>query len=339
MEQPLIRRNVSLQQYNTFGVVVTAAYFATIHTSDDLYALYDTGATAEHTLLIVGKGSNILFTQDFHGLVLHNRIEGIRMIEKTGDEVILETGSGVEWDRFVGYCADHRYYDTENLSLIPGTTGAAAVQNIGAYGAEAADIILSVTGIDLHTGKKKTFPNKDCRFGYRHSLFKTPALRSFFITSVRFRLSLQPRMNLSYPQLARATEHISHPDLLDVREAVMRIRRSKLPDPAQTGNAGSFFKNPVVSKEKRETLLADYPDMPWHALPGDRFKIPAAWLIEQCGWKGKQTGPCATWHGQPLVIVNLGDATGKELLDFSRAIQKSVYKRFAVLLEPEVLIL
>lgn len=325
--------------YNTFGVDVTAEYFATVHAPGDLYALKDAGATAEHAPLIIGKGSNILFTGNVHGLVLHNRIEGIRLIEKTGDAVILETGSGVEWDRFAGYCAGHRYYGAENLSLIPGTAGAAAVQNIGAYGAEAADIILSVTGVDLHTGEKRSFANRDCRFGYRYSLFKMPAFRSFFITSIRFRLSLHPRLNLSYPQLAEETEHIPHPDILDVREAVMRIRRIKLPDPGQTGNAGSFFKNPVVSKEKRDKLLVDYPDMPWHALPGEGFKIPAAWMIEKCGWKGKQSGPCATWSRQPLVIVNLGQANGKEILAFSRAIQKSVYERFAVLLEPEVLIL
>ncbi len=339
MTPAAIQKNISLLRYNTFRVDVKADYFAAIHSREELQALADEGISRKAPVLILGGGSNILFTKDFPGLVLHNRISGISKIEETEDEVILEAGAGTEWDHFAEYCTEHHYHGVENLSLIPGTVGAAAVQNIGAYGAEAGETILEVKGTYLLRGEEKTFDNASCRFGYRNSIFKSPALRSFFITSVRFRLSKHPRLHLTYPPLAEAMKQIPHPSLRDVRQAVIGIRRSKLPDPADTGNAGSFFKNPVISKERWQQLAKDYPQMPHYELQDGRVKIPAAWLIEQCGWKEKQSGSCAVWHRQPLVIVNTGKARGREILAFSQEIQESVKRKFGILPEPEVLIL
>ncbi len=330
----LFKENISLRPYNTFHIDVSAKRFVTIRTLEDIQGIIKKGHILRRTL-VIGGGSNILFTQDYPGLVVYNRIGGITLFKEEGDKVILDVGSGVTWDRFVQYCVDHGYYGAENLSYIPGTVGAAPIQNIGAYGAQVSDIILSITGVDFRTGTKRIFLREDCDFGYRRSIFQL-APDTYLNTSVRFRLSTQPTLNTSYPALANELKKIKNPGPEDVRNAVIRIRRRKLPDPEQRGNAGSFFKNPFVEHSLWESLIKEFPEMPYHKYEDDKFKIPAAWLIEQCGWKGKQRGQCATWPSQPLVIVNLGKATGEEILDFARDIQKSVKKRFNILLAPEV---
>ncbi len=334
-----VKEKISLQEYNTFHVPVTARFLVTVDSAEDSKQLISHPFLNTEPRFILGGGSNILFTQNFPGIVLLNRIEGIRKRKETNNEVVIEAGSGMQWDDLVKYCVDNSYYGAENLSLIPGTVGAAAVQNIGAYGADASGIIDSITGIDLSLGKEQHLRNHDCRFGYRTSIFKTSLANFFFITSVKFRLSKIPEINLSFPQLAKEAKKLHHPDIHTIRNLVIRIRRNKLPDPDKTGNAGSFFKNPILTMEQWEKISNTYPAIPHYPMPEKQVKIPAAWLIEQCGWKGKQSGRCGTWPQQPLVIINIDNASGKEILSFSKQIQESVKKKFDIFMEPEVLIM
>lgn len=335
----IIQEYVSLQPVNTFGVAAVARAFTVIDDVGRLREIIREPLFGRLPHLIVGEGSNILFTCDYPGLVLHSRIKGIAVVEENDRTVIVRAGSGEKWDDFVRYCVDNKYYGAENLSLIPGTVGAAAVQNIGAYGTEASEVITIVNVFDLETGKKLKLSNNECRFGYRTSIFKTLLKDRMFITSVDFRLLKTPGFNLSYPQLAREAAGLDVTQLKSLRDSVIAIRRRKLPDPDEVSNAGSFFKNPVMPKGVADTLTRLWPEMPRFDLPDGKIKIPAAWLIEQCGWKGKQSGHCGTWKQHALVIVNYGNASGKDILDFSENIRKDVKRRFGITLEREVLVL
>lgn len=289
-------------------------------------------------LLVIGGGSNLLFTQDFDGNVLHPQMSGIEVRRDDDESVLLRCGAGEVWDDVVAYAVEHGYYGMENLSLIPGEVGASAVQNIGAYGAEAKDVIYAIEAIDIATGEGRIFFNDDCAYGYRESKFKSEWKGKYVITYVTYRLSKTFTPHLDYGNLhtVLAEKGIVAPTAADVRQAVIEIRESKLPDVKVEGNAGSFFKNPVVSREKYEALLADYPNMPHYNVDAEHEKIPAGWMIDQCGWKGKTLGRAGVHSKQALVLVNKGGATGSEIVALCEAVRKDVYDKFGVHISPEV---
>jgi UDP-N-acetylmuramate dehydrogenase len=337
LSDALFRTDISLQPYNNFGVEAKARYFAIINDVAQLPPL--AGHLPALPLLILGAGSNILFTRDYPGTVLLNRLGGIHTEWVKQYSAQVTCCAGELWDDIVLFVAEHGWWGAENLSLIPGTVGAAVVQNIGAYGSEISHLVAAVEGIDMTTGRKKTIPGDECRFGYRTSIFKSPEYRSFFITSVTLRFrTWKGQPNLTYPALADLfPERPTHP--LEVRARVMQIRRTKLPPVDLKGNAGSFFKNPVVGKKQMEELQEQYPDIPSHPSGEELFKIPAAWLIEQSGMKGVHEGSCGTWPHQPLVIVNYGRATGAEIDRFAAKVAKTVEEKFDIRLEREVITL
>jgi UDP-N-acetylmuramate dehydrogenase len=286
--------------------------------------------------MILGGGSNLLFTRDYEGLIIHPLITGIQP-DKTIDNVVVVTvGAGVVWDDFVAWAVSNGLGGTENLSLIPGMTGASAVQNIGAYGAEASEIIEAVHTISIESGKREIFTTQECNFGYRQSIFKTDIKGRNLITKISFRLTRDPKPNLLYGNLKTEVEKRGKPSLATTREAVIEIRRSKLPDPAETGNAGSFFKNPVVPESMALKLQQYSPLMPFYPAGEGLIKLAAGWLIEQCGWKSYRQGDAGVHDKQALVLVNHGNATGKEIFKLSEEIRASVNSRFGVSLEREV---
>ncbi len=289
-------------------------------------------------LLVIGGGSNLLFTQDFDGNVLHPQMSGIEMRREDDESVLLRCGAGEVWDDVVAYAVEHGYYGMENLSLIPGEVGASAVQNIGAYGAEAKDVIYAIEAIDIATGEGRIFFNDDCAYGYRESKFKSEWKGKYVITYVTYRLSKTFIPHLDYGNLRTvlAEKGITTPTAAEVRQAVIEIRESKLPDVKVEGNAGSFFKNPVVSREKYEALLTDYPNMPHYNVDEEHEKIPAGWMIDQCGWKGQTLGRAGVHSKQALVLVNKGGATGSEIVALCEAVRKDVYDKFGVHISPEV---
>lgn len=291
-------------------------------------------------VLILGGGSNLLFVSDFDGLVLYPNIPGILPEKEDASHVWVRAGAGVEWDDLVEFTVGKGWGGIENLSLIPGKVGAAPVQNIGAYGQEAADTIVSVSGIDLRNGNEWEINASDCRFAYRNSIFKQELKGKFLVTSVLFKLGKFPQLNLSYEGVARMLDGISEPTVSDVRNVIVDIRRSKLPDPAVIGNAGSFFKNPVVESDLASRLSESHPSMPQYAV-GDvgKVKLSAGWLIDQCGWKGATRGGAGVHEKHALVLVNRGEGTGKEIYDLSEEIRQSVRLRFGVDLEREVLVI
>ena len=290
--------------------------------------------------LHIGAGSNLLFVQDYDGVVLHSKIMGKEVLAETSEELLLRVGAGEPWDDFVAYCVEHGYYGVENLSLIPGEVGASAVQNVGAYGVEAGDCIERVETVEIATGRECVFSHDDCRYAYRSSFFKHEGAHRFAVTHVVFRLRKQFSPILTHAAVSRALEargiSPGEASALQVREAIIQVRRSKLPDPAEVGSAGSFFMNPVVSAEQLAELLLRYPDMPHYSLP-EGAKIPAAWLIEQCGWKGRRMGGAGVHALQPLVLINADHATGNEVVKLAEAIQADVKSKFGVSIVPEVL--
>ena len=290
--------------------------------------------------LHIGAGSNLLFVQDYDGVVLHSKIMGKEVLAETSEELLLRVGAGEPWDDFVAYCVEHGYYGLENLSLIPGEVGASAVQNVGAYGVEAGDCIERVVTVEIATGRDCVFSHDDCRYDYRSSFFKHEGAHRFAVTHVVFRLRKQFAPILTHAAVSRALEAMGispgEASALQVREAIIQVRRSKLPDPAEVGSAGSFFMNPVVSAEQLAELLLRYPDMPHYSLPKGA-KIPAAWLIEQCGWKGRRMGGAGVHDLQPLVLINADHATGEEVVQLAEAIQADVKSKFGVSIVPEVL--
>jgi UDP-N-acetylmuramate dehydrogenase len=333
-----ILENHSLKRYNTFGVDVSARYFCRVKTREDFIYLVQHRFRQTGNILLLGEGSNILLCRDFDGLVVKNEINGIEMIKEDSDHVWVTSLSGTIWQDLVSYCVGRNYGGIENLSLIPGTVGAAPIQNIGAYGVELKDTFVSLEAIDLQTGDVLVFTKDACGFGYRQSVFKGAEKGKYFIYAVTLKLSKHPALNTLYGDiqkvLERKTGHATA-TIRDVSDAVIEIRKSKLPDPQLIGNAGSFFKNPEIEISGAERLKEKYPAMPFYP-SHDRIKIPAAWLIEQCGWKGKRIGNTGNHERQALVIVNYGNATGEEILQHAKNVQRSVNERFGILLEPEV---
>jgi len=328
--------NKDLRAFNTFGISCMAGSFFQFSEEKELVSFIRTGKTEQSDILILGGGSNFLFTRDFPGLVIHPAISGIRVEHLTNDYVIANVGAGVIWDDFVSWAVGHGLGGVENLSYIPGNAGASPVQNIGAYGAEAQDTVISVRCVMLSNGETVELTTGECSFSYRNSIFKNDLKEKAVVTAVRFRLSRNPELNLTYPEVANECELLGGATLDNVRKAVINIRKRKLPDPLETGNAGSFFKNPVVTAEKYIEYQKENPGLPGHHLPDGEVKIPAGWMIEQCGWKGKTVGEAGVHRNQALVLVNLGTAKGSEIADLAREIKKSVLERFGVELEPEV---
>jgi len=335
-----IQENISLKPYNSFGIDVKAKFFVEIFNEDDLAKLFENDLAHKQKLLIVGGGSNILFTQNFDGLVIKMSIKGIESkIEE--DKVLVTAGAGEVWNDFVNYCVAYGFAGVENLSLIPGTVGASPIQNIGAYGVELKDVFESCTAFEIRTGIIKTFAFADCHFGYRESIFKSELRGQYIITSVTFKLATEAEINTSYGAIETELQKrgIIAPNIADVSAAVSHIRVSKLPDPSTIGNAGSFFKNPVIEKHEFADVVAKHPDVVHYPTADDKIKLAAGWLIEQCGWKGKIVGETGTWKNQALVLVNHGNATGTEVFNFSAQIIDSVKSTFGVTLEREVNIL
>ncbi len=332
-----LQKNISLQAHNSFGIEANAKLFVEVKSEDDLKEVYTSAQFEHERKMVIGSGSNILFTQDFDGLIVKNQIGGIELINEDADEVLIRAGSGVHWHEFVLHCIDHGWGGIENLSLIPGTVGAAPVQNIGAYGVELKDVLHSVRAWDLGLNEFVELSRDQCEFGYRSSIFKHQRKGQLVISSVVFRLSKKPVLQRSYGAINEALKAmgIASASIRDISNAVISIRSSKLPDPVQLGNAGSFFKNPVVSKERMEAICsldAHLVSFPF----GEAFKLSAGWLIEAAGWKGHREGNVGCYEKQSLVLVNFGRATGKEILAFSHNIQASVWEKYGVELEPEV---
>lgn len=329
-----IQENIPLQQYNTFHIAATARRFAQVASAEDLRELKD---IKPGPMLVLGGGSNLLLTRDYDGLVLKNNIRGIELFPLAEEEVIVKAGAGENWHELVQYCIGKQLGGLENLSLIPGNTGASPMQNIGAYGVEIKDVFHQLEAYDQLEHCFRIFNHQECEFGYRESVFKRKYRGRFVITSVSFRLSLKPRFNISYGAIGQELERMGVKDLSlrAVSQAVINIRRSKLPDPAVIGNAGSFFKNPVISSEQFQELVSNYPDIPNYPAENGR-KLAAGWLIEQCGWKGVRRGDAGCHDRQALVLVNYGSATGKEIFDLSQEILDSVFQKFGVPLEREV---
>ena len=344
---PTLEENVSLRPYNTFGLDVQARYFARFASADELRALLRRPEVQGREILILGGGSNLLFTQDFNGVVLKNEIMGLEIISEDADThtALLRAGAGESWHGLVEYALGQDLSGLENLSLIPGTVGAAPLQNIGAYGAELRDTFAQLEAVSLATGEFRVFTAAECGFGYRESVFKNVLKNQFVVTAVTMRLHRQARPNVRYGAIADTLAEMGvagEPTPHEVSRAVVHIRRSKLPDPAQVGNAGSFFKNPEIPQAQFDRLRGEYPDLPGYPVPGG-VKVPAAWLIERAGWKGLRRGPGAGTHGvhdrQALVLVHHGGATGHDLRRLAEEIIASVSQRFGIELHPEVNIL
>ncbi len=330
-----IKHNISLKSFNTFGIDVLSASFVEVNTVAELKQLLKDN---KEEILILGGGSNILFTQNYAGLVIKNNIKGIEIISEDKQEIILKVGAGENWHDFVMNCVSKNYAGLENLSLIPGTIGASPMQNIGAYGVEVKDTIISVETLNTSTLQIESFTNTACEFDYRSSIFKTTLKDKYFITSVVFGLSKKHTINSSYGAINDELKSMKviNPTIQDISKAVINIRSSKLPNPKEIGNSGSFFKNPVVSFSKKNDLLLKYPSMPHYLQNEGTFKIAAGWLIETCGWKGKRIANYGVHTKQALVLVNYGGATGKEIYHLSEQIIQSVKSTFDIELEREV---
>lgn len=316
---------------------VSARWFTSVQTTEELRELFSDEKTHSSPHFILGGGSNILFTKDVDALVIRNEIRGIELVKEDADFFYVKAGAGEVWHEFVKDCIRHNRAGVENLSLIPGSVGAGPMQNIGAYGVELKDVFHSLEAFHVRDGVMRTFGASECEFGYRESVFKRTLKNQYFICSVTFRLAKNAKLNTSYGAIEKELEKmgVTQPTIADVSEAVVQIRSSKLPDPARIGNAGSFFKNPVVSAAKHAELKNDFPEIVSYPNGAD-FKLAAGWLIEQCGWKGKRFGDAGVHKDQALVLVNYGNAEGKEIYDLSTRVLESVKEKFGVLLEREV---
>lgn len=329
--------NCSLLPYNTFGMDVKASRFVEYASVEELRGLWNAEREAVARALHIGGGSNLLFASDYEGLILHSAIKGYTVVKETEEEVEVRVGAGEVWDDFVAYTVANGWYGAENLSLIPGEVGASAVQNIGAYGVEAKDLIVSVDTFGLETGEERRFMREECRYAYRESVFKQELKGKYAVTFVTYRLKKHPVFHLEYGNIrAELEKQGCQVDLENVRRIIIAIRQAKLPDPKVLGNAGSFFMNPVVPKMQFEALLAQYPDMPHYPVDDAHVKIPAGWMIDRCGWKGKRVGHAGVHEKQALVLVNCGGATGKEVMHLAEEIVASVRERFGVTIWPEV---
>jgi UDP-N-acetylmuramate dehydrogenase len=332
----IIHQNASLLPFNTFGIDAKADFIIEYNSVPELQEALQTEMVKSNRLLHVGSGSNLLFMHDFKGVVLHSLIKSIERIQEDADAVYLKVGSGVVWDDFVAYCVESAWGGVENLSLIPGEVGAAAVQNIGAYGVEVQYVIVEVNTVEIESVAVRTFSKEECHYGYRESIFKNELKDKYIVTSVVFRLDKQPVFKINYQQLEAEVLKNGSIDLLSIRKTIIAIRESKLPQPKVYGNAGSFFMNPVISKQSFFGLQDRYPQIPHYFVSEIEEKVPAGWLIEQCGWKGKQIGNAAVHDKQALVLVNRGGATGTEIIFLAEQIQASVKEKFGIELKPEV---
>ena len=329
--------NYSLKLNNTFGVDAKAKYFFEFTEPEDLTVFLNSNKTwKEEQLIVLGEGSNILFLNDFHGLVIHPNVPGIKTVYEDRQYEWIEVGAGEIWDEFVQYAVAYGLGGIENLSLIPGKVGAAPVQNIGAYGQEVCRSVQKIKGYDLEKGMPVEFSVDECRFAYRDSIFKSYLKNKFIITSVIFKLDKFPEFNLGYGQLEEVVKQKGEINLFTIRESVIEIRRSKLPDVKELGNAGSFFKNPLVRSEIAENLKSKFEDIPFYPASEGNVKLAAGWLIDKAGWKGIREGEVGVHEKQALVIVNYGNATGKQIFAFSEKIKQSVFDQFGVELEREV---
>ena len=334
----LVMSDVDLQPYNTLQVSATASSFAEITSSEQLQDILRHPQTNNQPVLVLGGGSNILFADDFNGLVLHVEIEGKEVVKETDEHVWLKIGAGENWHQAVRYCVEKGWGGIENLSLIPGTVGAAPIQNIGAYGVELEEVFEWLEAVAIETGEVRRFYHDDCRFGYRDSIFKNDLKGKYLVTQVVLKLSKSPDLNTSYGAIRTELDKraISNPNIKDISDVVIDIRNNKLPNPETLGNAGSFFKNPVVNNKVYDRIKEDYPAAPGYPMPKGQTKVPAGWLIEEAGWKGKVIGNTGTYKQQALVIVNHGGATGQEILTLAERIQTSVADQFGIELVPEV---
>ena len=330
-----LEENYSLEALNTFHLPVQTRWFMEYENETELAQILNAKYFQKNLpILHIGKGSNLLFLNDFNGIMLHSTIKGITLIEESNDDVLIRVGAAEIWDEVVAYAVSKGWGGIENLSFVPGETGAAVVQNIGAYGVEIKDVIENVEVYNSLTLEKRIFSNTDCHYDYRNSIFKV--LPSLIITHVTLHLKKKPKFHKEYGNLKELLDSYKSLTLPNVREAVINIRSQKLPDPSKLGNAGSFFKNPVVTSEKLGQLMKDYPSIPFFPAKSENVKLSAGWLIEQCGLKGKRSGQVGVYEHQALVIVNYGGASGNEIAQFAEHIQETVMQRFEVLLEPEV---
>ncbi len=333
-----IREKVSLKSYNTMKVQSEAALFFEVNQEDEVQELLRDSSLKNESKLVLGGGSNILFRDDMDSLVLLNRIKGIEKVDEDEQSVLLRIGGGEDWHQLVMHCVKKGWGGIENLALIPGTVGAAPIQNIGAYGVELVDVFEKLEAIHLQSGNLETFGKDICRFGYRDSIFKRELKGEYLINRVYLRLQKKPQVNTSYRALSDYLQQqgIENPDILDVAEAVIEIRQSKLPDPQELPNCGSFFKNPVIPEADFEMLSSKYENIPGYPAAEGKVKVPAGWLIEQAGWKGKSFGKVGTYEKQALVIVNRGEEDGDRILEFSAHLQHQVKQKFNIDLEREV---
>jgi len=331
-----ISQNVSLIPFNTFAIDAKADYLIEYDSVADLQEVLNSELIKSKRVLHIGGGSNLLFLKDFEGIILHSKIKYIRIIEENFDSVWLQAGAGVVWDELVAFCVENGWGGVENLSLIPGEVGASAVQNIGAYGVEVQDVIEEVNTVEIETGVELKFTNAECKYGYRESIFKRELKDKYIITSVVFRLDKKPSFKLNYQHLEEEVLKNGAVNLQNIRNTIIAVRESKLPDPKVYGNAGSFFMNPVISNGLFAELQLLYPRIPHYYVSETEEKVPAGWLIDQCGWKGRQIGNAGVHDKQALVLVNRGGASGAEIVFLARQIQESVFEKFQIQLVPEV---
>jgi len=332
-----IQENFSLKKYNTFGIEAKAKQFVAVHSVADLKTVLRENKSQPN--FILGGGSNMLLTQDIQALVIHIDLKGKKILKEDNDYVWIESQAGENWHELVLWTIDQNFGGFENMSLIPGNVGATPVQNIGAYGTEIKDTFVSCEAMNIATQQMKTFTKDDCHFGYRESIFKQEAKDQFIITSVVFKLTKRNhKINISYGDITKELEKqdVITPSLKDISNAVIAIRQSKLPDPKELGNSGSFFKNPIISKEKYEKVHILHPEMPHYVISETEVKVPAGWLIERAGFKGKRFGDAGIHKNQALVLVNYGNATGQEILNVSTAIQATILQKFGIAIEAEV---
>lgn len=330
-------KNHPLLSHHTFGMDVKASLFVEYTSVTELKSILSDKNLMTGNWLHIGGGSNLLFKGDYAGTILHSAIRGYEVVAENEQEIEVRVGAGEVWDDFVAYTVENGWYGAENLSWIPGEVGASAVQNIGAYGAEAKDLIVKVETVEVETCRERIFAKEECHYAYRESIFKKELKGKYIVTYVTYRLSKQPVFNLEYGNIRGELEKRDCTVTLEnVRKVIIAVRETKLPDPKVQGNAGSFFMNPMIPREQFETLQQQYPDIPHYEVDGGRVKIPAAWMIDRCGWKGKQLGRAGVHSKQALVLVNCGGATGDEVISLAGQIQESVFQKFGVAISPEV---
>ena len=334
----MIQENINIQPYNSFGIDCKAKYFATFRSIKELQELLNDPISKQNELLLLGGGSNMLFTKNFNGLVLKNELTGIYIVKEDADHIWIEAMAGENWHDFVLYAIDHDYGGIENLSLIPGSVGAAPMQNIGAYGVEIKDVFHELEAIHIETGDMVRFTRKRCKFGYRDSVFKNILKNQYIITSVTLKLTKNHEVNTTYGAIEDKLKekNVTRPTIKHISDAVIAIRRSKLPDPELIGNAGSFFKNPIISTSAFEALQAKYPEVSHYVLNDNQVKLAAGWLIDNAGWKGKTFENYGVHKNQALVLVNYGGAKGKDIYRLSAQISADVKEKYNVELEREV---